>query len=103
MIDEDSSSEGCDSSPPELTKVPRAPPERQTRRSMTPDDHSVTERVDSASVLVTTKGAMSALVAPPVGSALRKNADGSIAAPKVLPKRNKDSKVKVTLFYLITG
>ena len=40
-----------------------------------------------------TEGAHVAAAPISVGSALRKNVDGSIATPKVLPKRNKGSKV----------
>jgi hypothetical protein len=45
--------------------------------------------------------AVSAMTAPAsAGSALRRNTDGSVAAPKVLPKRNKGSKVSKTLCLL---
>ncbi|KAF9783494.1 P-loop containing nucleoside triphosphate hydrolase protein [Thelephora terrestris] len=81
MIDEDSGDEDH-SYLPEPTKSSRASPEEQTRRSGTPDVRSVFERIEPPAAPVS------------VGSALRKNTDGSVSAPKVLAKRNKGSKLQ---------
>jgi hypothetical protein len=98
MIDEDSGDEEDDDFP--LTDV--ADPSRtsqgeRTRRSRTPDIRFVAEDAEAASV-PETGGPMASVTTAPafVGSALRKNGDGSVATPKVMPKRNKDSKVNKT-------
>ena len=89
MIDEDSGDEEGYIIPlADVTKPPRV---SQTRQSRASDVHSVADDTEAVSLLVT--------VAPAsVGSALRKSADGSVAAPKMLPKRNKSSKVKKSPF-----
>jgi hypothetical protein len=85
MIDEDSGDEEYRYSPlPDLTRSSRTPPEEQGRRSRTPNIRSVPD--DTEVALATTAPAS-------VGSALRRNVDGSVAAPKLLPRRNKGSKV----------
>jgi hypothetical protein len=93
MIDEDSE-EDDGVSLADITKPSRTSKAEQTRRSRTPDVRSVAE--DTETALVITAPAF-------VGSALRKNMDGSVATPKVLPKRNKDSKVSETPVRLISG
>lgn len=95
MIDEDSGDEEYPHSPlPNLTIQPRPIPEEQERRSRPPDIRSSLGDTQAASVTT---------VPTSVGSALRRNADGSVAAPKSLPKRNKGSKVNQTIYYLIIG
>ena len=80
MIDEDSGDEDY-SLLLEPTKPSRASPEEQTSQR-TPDIRSVIEDTKAG------------VTPASVGSVLRKNADGSVAAPKLLPKRNKGSKIK---------
>ena len=80
MIDEDSGDEDY-SLLLEPTKPSRASPEEQKSRR-TPDIRSVIEDTKAG------------VTPASVGSALRKNADGSVVAPKLLAKRNKGSKVK---------
>ena len=89
MIDEDSDGEEYHHSPLVDLKVSSCTlPEEQERRPRTPDTRSVVGDTQDASVMTSPTF---------VGSALRRNVDGSVAAPKVLPKRNKGSKVNVTL------
>ena len=96
MIDEDSGDEeDYDSPPADDTKPFRASQAEQARRSRVPDVYPVDEDTEAVSALAITGRKLSVTTAPPpVGSALRKGANGSVAVPKVLPKRNKDSKVK---------
>ena len=95
MFDEDSSDEDDYSfPPPDATKSSWTSQAELARPSRTPDAHPAAD--DTETVLVT--------AAPvSVGSALRKNADGSIANPKVLPKRNKGSKVSEISLKLLLG
>jgi len=88
MVDEDSADEEDYSFPlPDATEPSHTSQAERTRRSRTPD-------VDMDAVTPTYGRTTSVTSAPPsVGSALRKNANGSIATPKVLPKRDKGSKV----------
>lgn len=96
MIDEDSGDEEDHHSPPsDLANSPSAPPEWHKGPSRTLDPHPVDENAGIA--LVPTSVASITAVPIPVGSALRKNADGSVVAPKLLPKRNKGAKVNETL------
>lgn len=91
--------------PPDLTKSYRTSPEERARRSRTPDIRFVTGDAEATTVPVIQEYTASVTIAPAsVGSALRRNADGSIAAAKVLPKRKKGSKVNETiLYYIIIG
>lgn len=94
MIDQDSGDEDYNIPPADVTQQSRTSPADQTRRSRTPCVRSAAE--DTRASPIPTTSVLTALVtaAPaPVGSALRKNADGSVAARKILPKRNKASKV----------
>ena len=91
MVDEDSAGEEdysfslADATDPSHTSQPE-----RMRRSRTPD-------VDQDSVTPVNGRATSVTSAPAsVGSALRKNADGRVVTPKVLPKRDKGSKVGET-------
>ena len=97
MIDQDSGDEEDYNIPPAgVTQQSRTSPADQTRRSRTPCVRSAAEDTRTSPIPATS--ALTALVtaAPAsVGSALRKNADGSVAARKILPKRNK-TKVKKT-------
>ena len=96
MIDEDSE-EDDSISLADVSKPSRTAQAEQTRRSRTPDIRSVAEDTKAVSVLAIKDRTVLVTTAPAfVGSALRKNMDGSVATPKVLPKRNKDSKVSET-------
>jgi len=90
MIDEDSGDEDYNSPPADVTNPPRASPE-QTRQLRTPDINPAVEDPEA----LATKELPASVTAVPTsaGSALRRYADGSVAAPKMLPKRNKGSKV----------
>lgn len=95
VIDEDSGDEEDYNFPAaDSTKQSRASPPEQIRRSRTPDPHSAAEDTEAASIPAT-KGltASAKAVTASVGSALRRNPDGSVAARMILPKRNKRSKV----------
>jgi len=98
MIDEDSSDgEGYDFPLGDIMKPSRTSPAKQTRRSRTPDVHPEVEDTEATSVPATAGRTASVTAAPAsVGSALLKNADGRAATPRVLPKRNKGSKVDKT-------
>ena len=92
MIDEDSDDkEDYHTSLQDPTKPSYTPSDEQTRRSRTPVARSVAEDTE----IPATQGQMgsAAAVSVSVGSALRRDADGSVVAPKVLPKRNKCAKV----------
>lgn len=106
MIDEDSSDEEDYSLlPADVTKPSRNSQVEQTRPSRTPDVHSSTEGTEVALVPATKGHTTSVTTAPAsVGSALRKNADGSVAVPKILPKRNKGMKVNKSIlpYYWLT-
>lgn len=95
MIGEDSGDEeDCDLSTG-VTKPSRTSRAQQTRRSKTPDVHSAAEDDTEVTSVPASKGRTMSVIAAPasLGSALRKNADGSVATPKILPKRNQGSKV----------
>ena len=92
MIDEDNSDEeDYHTSLQDLTKLSYTHSDEQTRRSRTPVARSVAEDTE----IPATEGQIgsAAAVSASVGSALRRDADGSVVAPKVLPKRNKCAKV----------
>jgi len=95
MIDEDSGDEEDYNFPPAgVTQKSRTSPADQVRRSRTQDVHSSAEDTEAAQIPATMVLMASVTAAPTsVGSALRKNADGSVGARKILPKRNKSSKV----------
>ena len=87
MIDEDSDEEeDCSFPSADATEPSHTFQTERPRRPRTPDTCPVAEGTETIPAFV--------------GSALRKNADGSIATPKVLPKRNKGSKV-VELLWLV--
>jgi len=95
-IDEDSGDEeDYDLPPADITKPSRTSRAELGERPRASDADSVTGDTEAVPVAVT-KGRTLLITTGPasVGSALRKNADGSVAALKVLPKRNKGSKVK---------
>jgi len=105
MINEDSGDgEDSDFALADVMKPSLTPPAKQTRRSRTPDVHSEAEDTEAMSVPAST-GRKALVTAAPasVGSALRKNADGKVATPKILPKRDKGSKVNETPSYLTIG
>lgn len=102
MTDEGSVDEEYDCSPADLTKISHTPPEEEARRPNTAGIRSVAGGAEPMPVPVTQDHSVSVITAPSsAGSALRRDADGSLAAPKVLPKRNKGSKVNETLDYII--
>jgi hypothetical protein len=83
----------------DLTKSSCTLPEEQERRSRTPDVRPIAS--DTETMPVPATHAVKSMTAPAsVGSALRRNTDGSVAAPKVLPKRNEGSKVSKNLCLL---
>ena len=94
MIDEDSGDEDYNFPPPDITKPSRTSLAEQTRRSRTPGVHSAVEDPEAASA-PTTNGLTAPITSDPAsaGGALRRYPDGSVATPKILPKRNKGSKV----------
>ena len=95
MIDEDSGDEEDYNFPPAgVTQQSRTSPADQIRRSRAPDVHSAAEDTEAAPIPAA-KVVMASVTAAPasVGSALRKNADGSVGARKILPKRNRSLKV----------
>ena len=98
MIDEDSGDEEDYDFP--LAGFPKPSHTSQaerTRRSRTPNPNSAAEETEAVSVSATAGCTASVTTAPPsVGSALRKGADGRVATPRVLPKRDKGSKVEKT-------
>lgn len=96
MIDDESDEEEDYHSPlTDLTKSSRTSLEEQASRSGTPDLRSVAGDTEATSIPAAQENTESGVFAPTsVGSALRRNMDGSIAVPKILPKRNKGSKVK---------
>lgn len=98
MIDEDTDDEEYHHSPlVDLTKPFRTSSEEYTRRSGTSDVHSLAGDDEVAPVTATLGLTATAVTFPAsVGSALRKNADGNVAVPKVLPKRIKGLKVNKT-------
>ena len=101
VVDEDSADEEDYDFPlDDVTKPSRTPQAERTSRPRTPDVRSVDE--DSVTGI---NGRTTAVTVAPasVGSALRKNANGGIATPKLLPKRNKDSKVGETTLRLALG
>lgn len=98
MIDEDSDGEEyLHSSPADLVKSSRASPKEQARRPRTLDLPSAACGTKAALVPATREHTP---VTASVGSALRRNVDGNITAPKILPKRNKGSKVNQALYLL---
>ena len=104
MIDEDSVDEDYDFLLEGATKPFPTFQAEQTRLLGTPDIHSPTGDTETT-FTSTIKGSITSATTAPtsLGSALRKNADGSIAAPKVLSKRNKGQKVGRTPLYLTIG
>ena len=98
MVDNDSADEEDYSFPlADATELSHASRAERTRRSRTPDvDEDAVTPIDGWTTSVTSTPAS-------VGSALRKNANGNVATPKVLPKRDKGSKVGETPLWLTSG
>lgn len=98
MVDEDSADEEDYSFPPQdATEPSHTSQAERTRQSRTSD-------VDEDAA-TPTNGRTTSFTSVPasVGSALRKNANGSATTPKVLPKRDKGSKVGETMLRVILG
>jgi ATP-dependent RNA helicase DHX37/DHR1 len=104
MIEEDGGNEGDRSPLADITKPSRASPVEQTTQSGTPDFRFAAEHTVATSAPAI-RGRAAPVTAVPafVGSALRKNVDGNVVAPKLFPKRNKGSKVNNVLPYPIIG
>ena len=100
VIDEASDDEDYNCPPAGITQQSRVSSPDQTRRSRTPDVHSAAEDTEAALIPATKVLTASVAAAPAsVGSALRKNADGSVGARKILPKRNKGLKVNNSILH----
>ena len=98
MVGEDSADEeGYNSTLEDAIEPSSASLVERTVRPGTPDfDDDAVTAIDGRTTSVTPAPVS-------VGSALRRNTNGSVATPKVLPKRNKGSKVRETTLQLTLG
>jgi ATP-dependent RNA helicase DHX37/DHR1 len=90
--------ESADEDEEPVARAARTPPRRASPAPALPGAPAVF--VDDGSGPVP---APSAPAPPTVGAALRRNADGSVAAPRVIPRKPRDQKARASLAYVPGG